>query len=105
QSADLSIPSKVFEYMTSPAWLLALADRSSATGQVLHQAGADVVAPTDVDGIERALDHRLQQFQETGRPQPLATSNPDLGRSVQARRFFQLISRLDLNGDGLSPSK
>ena len=82
QDSTLAIPSKVFEYLRFPAWLLALADRESATAQVLDGTGADVVAPDDVEGIAAAIRRRYEQFSSGVRPHPLGT-DPRLTRRHQ----------------------
>lgn len=51
QDSDLTIPSKIFEYMQFDACLLALAKHGSATELLLRDSGADVVAPLDVDAM------------------------------------------------------
>ena len=75
QDSTLAIPSKIFEYLRFPAWLLALADEDSATARVLEGSGADVVAPDDVDGIAEAIRRRYEQFVAGERPRPLGTDD------------------------------
>ena len=72
QDSDMAIPSKIFEYMPFNAWLLALADRGSATELLLRDTDADVVAPDDVDGVARALRERYRQHAAGVRPTALA---------------------------------
>jgi hypothetical protein len=72
QDSDMAIPAKVFEYMLFDAWLLALATPGSATGQLLHGTGADVVEPQDEDGIYRALRQRYMEFRAGVLPTRLA---------------------------------
>ena len=58
QDSDMAIPSKVFEYMQYRAWVLALADRGSATETILRDTTADVVAPNDIDALTEVLRKR-----------------------------------------------
>src|SRR5207249_4914766 len=41
QDSDMAIPSKIFEYMQYDAWILALAERDSATERLLRGSNAD----------------------------------------------------------------
>lgn len=86
----MAIPSKVFEYMRFDAWLLALAERGSATEEVLRGSGADVVGPDDVAGIARALALRMDQYAASGPPaQPALV--PECSRAHQARILFDAL--------------
>ena len=90
QDSTLAIPSKVFEYLRFPAWLLALADPDSATAHVLDGTGADVVAPDDVEGIAAAIRRRYEQFSSGVRPQPLGT-DPRLTRRYQGSLLLDAL--------------
>ncbi len=92
QDSDLAIPSKIFEYMTYPAWLLALAVGESATGQVLAGTRADVVAPDDEAGIARVIRERYRAYRAGDRPRPVA-DDPRLGRAHQASMLFDALDR------------
>jgi len=83
QDSDLAIPSKLFEYMSFDAWILALADRGSATDRLLRDSDADVVKPHDADGILAVLSRRYREYAEGRRPTRLAVS-PQLSRQHQA---------------------
>lgn len=93
QDSDMAIPSKVFEYMRYDAWLLALADAGSATARLLTRGGADIVAPHDVVGIARVLEHRLEEFRRSGTPRTPALV-PSSSRAEQARIFFAALDRV-----------
>jgi glycosyltransferase involved in cell wall biosynthesis len=90
QDSDLAIPSKIFEYMQYDAWVLALADRGSATESLLRDSDADVVAPRDVDGLAAAIRKRYQQYASGERPKKL-TMDRRFSRREQARRLFDAI--------------
>ena len=90
QDSDMAIPSKIFEYMQYDAWVLALADRDSATESLLRGSDADVVASRDVDGLVAALRKRYQQYACGERPKKLATDTR-FSRREQARRLFDAI--------------
>ena len=87
----MAIPSKVFEYLRYPAWLLALARTSSATAQVLRGSGADVVAPDDVRALEGVLKARYREHVAGGQPDPIAARKEHLSRRAQAARMFDAI--------------
>ena len=90
QDSDMAIPSKIFEYMQYDAWILALAERDSATERVLRASPADVVAPSDLEGLVRVLRSRYLQHSRGERPIRLAT-DPRYSRRHQARRLFDAI--------------
>jgi hypothetical protein len=90
QDSDLAIPSKVFEYMQYRAWVLALAEPGSATGQVLDGSGADVVSATDEAGLTRALRTRLLQHRAGERPTGLSGVDR-YSRREQAKILFDRL--------------
>jgi hypothetical protein len=96
QDSTMAIPSKIFEYIRFPAWVLALTDAGSATEAVLRDTGADVVRPGDVDGIEAVLLRRYMQFAAGERPQPVARDTR-LSRRYQAGVFLDTLERC-ING-------
>lgn len=93
QDSDLAIPSKVFEYMSFPAWILALADPGSATADLLAGTGAFATAPGDVEGIAAVVNRCYEQYVRGVRPEPLS-ANRALSRETQAGRFLESIRRL-----------
>lgn len=92
QDSDLAIPAKVFDYMEFNAWLLALAERGSATELLLRDSGADVVSPQDIEGIAAALWRRYTMFRGRWRPPRLA-DDERYSRRTQARALFDAIER------------
>ncbi|HXQ28286.1 MAG TPA: hypothetical protein VN848_03370 [Gemmatimonadales bacterium] len=94
QDSDLAIPAKVFEYLQYDAWVLALAERGSATELVLRDTGADVVSPKNEEAIEATLRERYVQFAAGTRPTRLAPALPHLSRRAQADRLFDAIELL-----------
>ncbi|HEX8692853.1 MAG TPA: hypothetical protein VF746_10565 [Longimicrobium sp.] len=93
QGVDLAIPSKVFEYMQFPAWLLALAARGSATEVLLRGSGADVVEPGDEEAIARVLGDRYRRWARGERPRPL-NADGRFGRRRQAEVLFAELERI-----------
>ena len=92
QGVDLAIPSKLFEYVQFPAWILALAARGSATEQLLRGSGADVVEPGDEDAIAGALRERFRRWARGERPRPL-NEGGRFGRRRQADVLFAELER------------
>lgn len=90
QSAPLSIPSKVFEYMQFPAWLLVLAQRDSATELLLRGTAADVVGPHDLSRIADVLRTRYLQFAAGVRPTPVGADGR-FSRRAQAGILFDAL--------------
>lgn len=94
QDSHLAVPSKVYEYLRFPAWLLALAEPHSATAQTLAGTGADVVLPEDSAAIIDCIAARIAQRTRSGRPTPLSERAPQLSRRAQADRLFSRIVAL-----------
>ncbi len=92
QDSDLAIPSKIFEYMIFPAWLLVLASPESATAQVLEGTDAFVVEPDDVTRMAELIRTSFLTYQQGGRPEPVAR-DPRLGRAYQADLLFDALDR------------
>lgn len=90
QDSHMAIPSKVFEYMRFPAWLLALEEAGSATESILRDTGADIATSSDVDQIALILRTRYQQHCEGSVPEPLAIDGR-LSRRAQAQILFNAI--------------
>lgn len=90
QGVDLAIPSKLFEYMQFPAWVLAVASPGSATERLLRGTGADVVAPGDEEGLARALRTRFAQWTAGERPRPL-NADGRFSRRRQAEILFDAM--------------
>ena len=90
QSAPLSIPSKIFEYMQFHAWLLVLAQRDSATELLLRGTAADVVEPHDLAGIGDVLRTRYLQFAAGARATPVGADGR-FSRRAQAGILFAAL--------------
>lgn len=94
QDSHLAVPSKVYEYLRFPAWLLAIADPVSATAQTLQGTGADIVAPGDRAAVAEVLRRRMAERAASGRPAALAASAPHLSRRAQGEALFTALARL-----------
>jgi hypothetical protein len=90
QDSNLAIPSKIFEYMVYPSWLLALAERDTATGQILAGTAADVIRPKDVEGMVRVIRRCYEAYRDGVRPEPIANAL-ELGRAYQAAALFDAL--------------
>lgn len=90
QSAPLSIPSKIFEYMQFPAWMLVLAQPDSATELLLRGTAADVVGPHDLARIADVLRSRYLQFAAGARPTPVGADGR-FSRRAQAGILFDAL--------------
>jgi len=93
QDSRMAIPSKIFEYMRFPAFLLALEEPGSATERLLRDTDADVAVPQDQAGIARILHTRYASWIHGLRPTPIA-DDPRFGRSARARELFSLLDRV-----------
>ena len=98
-NTTMTLPAKLFEYIRFDAWLLALAERGSATAELLQGTGADVVSPSDVDGIARALRARFDAFRRGERP---VSINRDgrFDRSTQATHLYDALDELVASSNG-----
>jgi len=85
--------SKIFEYMRYDAWLLALAERESATELLLRETEADVVSPDDVESIAEVLRSRYADHAAGRRPEPIAR-DPRFSRRAQAECLFEAIEEI-----------
>ncbi|HET7457252.1 MAG TPA: glycosyltransferase [Gemmatimonadaceae bacterium] len=91
QDSAMAVPAKIFEYVQFDAWVLALADRDSATELVLRDSGADVVAARDEDGIAAVLRARYQEFARGVRPAAINRT----GRFSRRAQADVLLAALD----------
>jgi hypothetical protein len=55
QDSHMAIPAKLYEYVRFPVHLLVLAERESATADLLKNSRAHVVDPRDVDGMASVI--------------------------------------------------
>jgi hypothetical protein len=93
QDSDSAIPSKVFEYLRFPAWILIMAEPESATERALRGTSASVVRPDDVDEMARLIGAYYALYRATGRPAPAAVDSR-LSRKTQAADFFEVLERI-----------
>lgn len=90
-----AVPAKTFECARFPAWLLALSAPGSATEVLLRGTGADVVAPSDVDGIAAVIRRHYREHRDGVIPAP-AGAAPRFSRRHQADILFDaLVARLN----------
>lgn len=99
QGPRMCIPSKVFEYMQFPGWLLALAEESNATARALRSTAADVVDPRDIDAIEEVVKRRYREYRRGTRAIPIAQTSPQLSRRAQSDIFFTALGRCTANAE------
>jgi len=90
QDSEMAIPSKIFEYFQFEAWILALAERDSATELLLRGTGADTVSARDIKGLEQVLRSRYREWERGTRPRPLS-ADPRLTRRHQAAKLIKAI--------------
>ena len=93
QDSELALPSKVFEYMRFPAWILAQSGPRSATGMVLQDAGAYVIEPMDIETTAAALAACVREFQAGRRPTPIAAGGR-YSREAEAEKLFEALDTL-----------
>jgi hypothetical protein len=93
QDNDLAIPAKIFEYVRFDAWVLVMATPQSATGLLLRDSGADVVAPDDLEELVRTLRRRFLQHRRGVRPNRVAV-DARFSRRAQAELLLDAIERL-----------
>lgn len=93
QDSDLAIPAKVYEYARFPAGILALAESTSATGQLLAGTAADLVSPFDTSAIAAVLRRRYEEFRRGIIPAPLA-EDLRFHRAGQAEILFDAIAQV-----------
>jgi glycosyltransferase involved in cell wall biosynthesis len=89
----MTLPAKLFEYTRFDAWLLALAEKGSATEALLRGTGADVLEPDDEDGIARVLRGRYEAFRAGRRPVAL-NHDGRFDRATQSGRMFALLEEI-----------
>lgn len=93
QDSDMAIPSKVFEYLRYPAWILAMAEVGSATERVLRDTPAAVVSAGDRAALVDLLDGWFERFGRGERPSPVADVVAQLSRRAQADLLFDALGR------------
>ncbi len=96
QDSAMAIPAKAFEYMMFEAWLLVLAGRDTATAQLFAGLDADVVDPSDTEGITAAIRRRYEAHVAGRRAVRLAAD----GRYSRRRQTEILLSLLEREVEG-----
>lgn len=92
QDSPWAIPSKIFEYMQFEAWMLVMADPDAPAAMLLRGTDADVVPPSDIDGMANVLRRRYEQFIRGHRPTRLSHEER-FSRRYQAERLMDAIAR------------
>ena len=92
QDSPWAIPSKIFEYMQFDAWMLVMADPDAPAALLLRGTDADVVSPSDVEGMATVLERRFEQFRRGERPTRLSRDTR-FSRRYQAERLMDAIAR------------
>jgi len=87
QDSDLVIPGKVYEYMRFPAWILALAEPSSAVARLLRGTSACVLPAGAVEAQSEFIAARFLEHRAGIRGTPVAT-DLRFSRSTRAAAFF-----------------
>ncbi len=95
QGARLCIPSKIYEYLNFPSWILAMEPAVSATRDLLSQTSAHVLDPADVEGIARVIQTRFEQYQAGIRPKAIGGTG-EFSAEKQASQFFDALEPIVL---------
>jgi len=93
QDTPLSIPSKVFEYIRQPAWVLAQASTPSATAELLQGTPAFVIPANRIEATADVLTRCYQDFRAGRRPEPIAPQT-QASRAQEGARIFDALDRL-----------
>ena len=95
QDSALAVPSKVFEYMRFPSWILAQSGPTTAVGIALKDSAAFVIEPTDIESTAAALAACIREFRAGQRPEP-AASDGRYSRASEARKLFEALDSLPI---------
>ena len=90
QDSDMAVPSKIYEYMGYPTWLMVMADPGSATWELLDGTGADLIPDRNPEEIARILERRFEQYRRGELPLPLANSSR-VSRADYIRPFMEFL--------------
>jgi glycosyltransferase involved in cell wall biosynthesis len=104
QEIDMSIPSKIFDYMRFNAWLLVLANQGSAPDLLLRGTTADLIVPDDIERIAAILRKRYLQHVAGQRPPRIADQAPHCSREAQAASLFDAIEQHIGRPHGVRPA-
>lgn len=88
-----SIPSKVFEYMQFPGWILALAQPGDAISQLLGGSTSPPLPPHDADAIADFLATRFDRWSRGDRDAPF-NADGRFDRKRQAGRLLDAVETL-----------
>lgn len=97
QDSYFAIPSKVFEYMRQPCWIVAQTEGRSATGDVLAGSAAFVAAPEEIGRLAGFLQRCYREFRSGNRPAPIAQDGR-FSRRVEGERFMGALEELVSGG-------
>jgi hypothetical protein len=93
QGLRYAIPSKVFEYLRLPAWVMVQADAGSASAHLLRGSKALVVDPLDVGRMTELLLQCYREFKSGHRPEPLARDGR-WSRAGEGAKLFEALESL-----------
>jgi teichuronic acid exporter len=93
QDADMVIQGKLYEYMLFDSWLLALAEKDSATARLLSGSDADVVSGADSEAMARVILQRYDEYRAGVRAVPLAIDQR-FSRAARAATFFAQLDQV-----------
>jgi len=93
QDSHYAIPSKVFEYVREPCWVVVQAEAGSATAELLEGSSAFVVDPSDPVRLAEVLTTCYRRFRAGGRPAPIA-ANDRWSRSQEGGRLMRALDEL-----------
>lgn len=91
--AERVAPAKIFEYMASRRWILAVAPRGEVWDLLGNYASAALHTPPDIEGIARSIAAELQHHRSggAGRLRPVGGSRFD--RRQQAGMLAEVLER------------
>ena len=93
QEVHLAVPSKLFEYMLFPSWVVALAAPGSATSELLKETTATIVEPDDCEGLATAFSEQWRAFRAGQTPQPI-NADGRYDRRRQADHLFEALEEV-----------
>lgn len=93
QDTPYAIPSKIFEYMSFPSWLLVFSDPGSATWSLLEGSPAGLVRRDEIDATADLLEGWFRAH-AAGTPPERLSDIPEYRRDFQARRLLEHLDTL-----------
>lgn len=98
QDSNYAIPSKLFEYMCHPCWIVAQSAEDSAVGQLLKKSGAFLTSPEDSDGLAQTLLSWYQEFLAGRRPEPsvgdTSAADAPFSRAAEGAKLMAALESL-----------